>query len=98
MNTSTNESPIQAHQQSSPPHSAPEPPESVVADKVSFVKKYRWPLIATGLLAGGLTVALMAGAAKPATKDPRLQSPRVEVFEAQPAGSNTRTFTGIVEA
>src|SRR5204862_3116906 len=46
-----------------------------------------------------LTVALMAGrSSKPAVKDPRLQSPMVEVVQAQAAGSNSRTFTGIVEA
>jgi RND family efflux transporter MFP subunit len=51
------------------------------------------------LLAGWLTVTLMAGGcSKPPVKDPRLQSPRVEVFKAQAAGSNSRTFTGIVEA
>src|SRR5947199_8262022 len=50
------------------------------------------------LLAGGLTVALMADRSKPAVKDPRLQSPRVEVFKAEATGSNRRTFTGIVEA
>jgi RND family efflux transporter MFP subunit len=69
------------------------------ADKLSFLKKHRRPLMAVGLFVGGLTVALMAGGfAKPAVKDPRLRSPRVEVFEAQAAGSNNRTFTGIVEA
>src|ERR1051325_5931880 len=99
MNTSTNEPPIEAHQQSSAPYNASEPSDMAAADNVSFVKKYRWPLIAVGLLAGGLTVALMAGwSSKPAVKDPRLQSPRVEIFEAPPAGSNRRTFTGIVEA
>jgi len=52
-----------------------------------------------GLLAGGLTLTLMAnGCSKPAVKDPRLQSPTVEVFKAEPAGSTRRTFTGIVEA
>src|SRR5207244_8923080 len=56
-------------------------------------------LIAIRRLAGWLTVALMVGGcSKPAAKDPRLQSPTVEVFEAQVAGSNSRTFTGIVEA
>src|SRR5438874_621951 len=51
------------------------------------------------LVAGGLTLALMAsGCSKAAAKDPRLQSPTVEVFKAQAAGSNSRTFTGIVEA
>src|SRR5256885_7406530 len=51
------------------------------------------------LVAGGLTLALMAsGCSKAAAKDPRLQSPKVEVFKAQAAGSNSRTFTGIVEA
>jgi RND family efflux transporter MFP subunit len=49
--------------------------------------------------AGWLAVALVAGGcSKPALKDPRLQSPRVEVFKAQAVRSNTRTFTGIVEA
>src|SRR5881296_2978793 len=68
----------------------------------SFRKQFqldRRPLMAIGLLAGWLTMALMAGGcSKPAVKDPRLQSPRVEVFKAQTAGSNSRTFTGIVEA
>src|SRR5947208_17126689 len=51
------------------------------------------------LVAGGLTLALMAsGCSKAAAKDPRLQSPSVEVFKAEAAGSNSRTFTGIVEA
>src|SRR6185295_20201279 len=46
-----------------------------------------------------LTVALMAGGcSKSDAKDPRLQSPKVEVFKAEAAGSNGRTFTGIVEA
>jgi len=31
-------------------------------------------------------------------KDPRLQSPRVEVFKAEAAGSTRRTFTRVVEA
>src|SRR4051794_21402051 len=78
--------------------SASEPADAVVVDEVSFVKKHRRLLLATGLVAGGLAVALMAGGSKPATKDPRLLSPRVEVFAAQAAGSNNRTFTGIVEA
>src|SRR5207249_10866130 len=59
----------------------------------------RRALITVALLAGGLTVALMAGWSSKATvKDPRLQSPTVEVFKAEAAGSNSRTFTGIVEA
>src|SRR5436305_3793482 len=59
----------------------------------------RRTLITVALLAGGLTVALMVGWSSKATvKDPRLQSPRVEVFKAQAAGLNGRTFTGIVEA
>src|SRR5947209_2887010 len=62
-------------------------------------RKDRRPLMTIGLLAGWLTVALMVGGcSKPAVKDPRLQPPRVEVFKAQAAGSNSRTFTGIVEA
>src|SRR5947199_2778350 len=68
----------------------------------SFRKQFqldRRPLMTIGLLVGWLTVALMAGGcSKPAVKDSRLQSPRVEVFKAEPAGSNSRTFTGIVEA
>src|SRR6266487_3639913 len=56
-------------------------------------------LITIRRLAGWLTVALMVGGcSKPALKDPRLQSPSVEVFNAEAAGSNRRTFTGIVEA
>lgn len=52
-----------------------------------------------GLLAALLTMALMAGGcSKPTVNDPRLQPPRVEVVKAQAAGSNSRTFTGIVEA
>src|ERR1051325_11335285 len=52
-----------------------------------------------GLFAGGMTMALLAGGcSKPVVKDPRLLPPRVEVFKAQAAGSNSRTFTGIVEA
>src|SRR5205814_1518843 len=68
----------------------------------SFRKQFqldRRSLMAIGLLAGWLTVALMAGGcSKPAVKDPRLQSPRVEVFKAKATGSNGRTFTGVVEA
>src|SRR6266581_574033 len=68
----------------------------------SFRKQFqldRRPLMAIGLLVGWLTVALVTGGcAKQAVKDPRLQSPRVEVFKAKAAGSNGRTFTGIVEA
>lgn len=57
------------------------------------------PLMPLGLLAGLLTVALVAaGCSKSVAKDPRLQSPRVEVVKAQAAGANGRTFTGIVEA
>src|SRR5207247_4225199 len=90
---------VNAHQEWPTPQKASEPADAVVADEVSLVKKYRRPLMTIGLLAGGLTVALMAGwSSKPAVKDPRLQSPRVEIFEAQAAGSNKRTFTGIVEA
>lgn len=52
-----------------------------------------------GLLAGGLTLALVvSGFSKPTPKDPRLQSPTVEVYKAERAGSNARTFTGIVAA
>jgi RND family efflux transporter MFP subunit len=69
------------------------------ANEGGFVKIARRPLMTFGLLAGWLTVALMAaGCSKPTEKDPRLQSPRVEVFKAKAAGSNGRTFTGIVDA
>src|SRR5438093_3777072 len=99
MNTALNEPPTtELHQQRPAIQKASEPADAVVADEVSFVKKHRRLLVATGLAAGGLAVALMAGGSKPATKDPRLLSPRVEVFAAQAAGSIRRTFTGIVEA
>ena len=55
--------------------------------------------LTVGLLVGWLTVALMTGGcSKPAVKDPRFQSPRVEVSKAEAADSTRRTFTGIVEA
>src|SRR5437867_4144523 len=57
------------------------------------------PLITIGLLAGCLTLALVAGGcSRPGAEDPRLKAPTVEVFKAQAAGSNSRAFTGIVEA
>jgi RND family efflux transporter MFP subunit len=69
------------------------------ANESCFVKIDRRPLMTIVLLAGGLAVALMAaGCSKPTEKDPRLQPPRVEVFKARAAGSNGRTFTGIVDA
>src|SRR6266705_2118179 len=109
MNTPLREHPIvKAHQQRPTSDKASEPSNAVLlrqlcvegsADEVSFVKIERRSLMAIGLLAGWLTVALMAGGcAKQAVKDPRLQSPRVEVFKAEAAGSTRRTFTGIVEA
>jgi RND family efflux transporter MFP subunit len=99
MNTPLKEHPtIETHQQAPTPQKASEPLDAVVADKVGLVKKYRGSLLAIGLLAGGLTIALIAGGSKPAVKDPRLLSPRVEIFEAETARSNNRTFTGIVEA
>ena len=65
--------------------------------KALSLKKY-W-LMTIGLLAGCLVVALIAaGCFKPAAKDPRLQSPRVEIFKVEAAGPNSRTFTGVVEA
>ena len=91
--------PVEEHQERPRLQEASEPANTVVADKVSFVKKHRRTLIIIALLAGGLTMALIAGgASKPVAKDPRLQSPTVEIFEAQAAGSTRRTFTGIVEA
>lgn len=99
MKTPLNESlTIETHQQVPTPQQASEPADAVVLDKIGFVKKYRWLLMAIGLVAGGLTAAVSAGGSKAALKDPRLQSPRVEIFEAEAAGSNNRTFTGIVEA
>jgi RND family efflux transporter MFP subunit len=100
MKTPIKEHPtVNAHQKWPTPQKASEPADTVVADEVSFVKKYRRRLMIIGLLAGGLAVALMAGwSSKPAVKDPRLQSPRVEVVEAQAVGANGRTFTGVVEA
>lgn len=100
MNTPLMDHPaVNAHQEWPTPPKASESPDAVVTDEAGFVKKYRRRLMIIGLLAGGLTVALMAGwSSKPAVKDPRLQSPMVEVFKATAAGSNSRTFTGIVEA
>src|SRR5881396_1988891 len=109
MNTPLKKYPIvKAHQQWPMPQKTSEPPDAISlrqscveasGDEVSCGKIVRRPLMAIGLLAGWLTVALMAGGcSKPAVKDPRLQSPRVEVFKAEAAGSNSRTFTGIVEA
>ena len=109
MNTPLKKYPIvKAHQQWPTPQKASEPPDAVwlrqscveaSADEIGFVKIDRRPLMTIGLLAGWLTLALMAGGcAKQAAKDARLQSPRVEVFKAKAAGSNGRTFTGIVEA
>lgn len=100
MNTPvTDQSTVAAHQPLPTPQKTSEHAESVTTYEISFVKKYRRLLMIMGLLAGGLTVALMAGgSSKAAVKDPRLQPPKVEVVEAQAAGSNSRTFTGIVEA
>ena len=99
---------VKAHQQWPMPQKVSERPDAVWlrqsrvgagADEVGFVKIDRRPLMTISLLAGWLTVALMAvGCSKSAMKDPRLQSPRVEVFKAEAAGSNRRTFTGVVEA
>src|SRR6476469_7651017 len=51
------------------------------------------------VVAGCLVVTLLAGGCyKPPEKDPRLQAPKVAVFKARAAGSDSRTFTGIVEA
>lgn len=73
--------------------------EAVVADEVCFANMNRRPLMSIGLIAGWLAVILMvAGCSKPAAEDPRLQPPTVEVFKVEAARSNSRTFTGIVEA
>lgn len=56
-------------------------------------------LVGLGLLSGLLTVSLLAGGcSRPPVEDPRLRTPRVQVVEAKAAGTNGRTFTGIVEA
>jgi len=109
MNTPARDHPtVNADQQWPTPQKASGPQDAVLlrhsrhgvaAEEVSFVKMNRRPLMTVGLLAGWLTVSLMAGGcSKPALKDARLQSPRVEVFKAEAAGSESRTFTGIVEA
>src|SRR5213080_3398468 len=109
MNTPLKKYPIvKAHQQWPMPQKTSEPPDAISlrqscveasGDEVSCGEIVRRPLMTIGLLAGWLTVALVTGGcAKQAVKDPRLQSPRVEVFKAQAAGSNSRTFTGVVEA
>src|SRR5437870_9295770 len=63
--------------------------------KHSVFKGHQRSLIVIGLLGGCL---MAGGCSKQAVKDPRLQSPRVEVFKAEAAGSISRTFTGIVAA
>jgi len=70
-----------------------------ITKHLSILKSSCRSLMAIGLLPGWLAVGLMAGGcSKQAVKDPRLQSPRVEVVEVQAAGPNGRTFTGIVQA
>src|SRR5881296_571163 len=109
MNTAFKKHPLfKARQQWPTPQKASKSPDALSLgqscveasrDEVSCGKIVRRSLMAIGLLAGWLTVVLMAGGcSKQAVKDPRLQSPRVEVFKAKAAGSNGRTFTGIVEA
>src|SRR5438045_7604460 len=109
MNTAFKKHPLfKARQQWPTPQKASKSPDALSlgqyrlqasGDEVSCGKIVRRSLMAIGLLAGWLTVALVTGGcAKPAVKDPRLQSPRVEVFKAKAAGSNGRSFTGIVEA
>ena len=109
MNTPVREHPtVNADQQWPAQQKASEPRNAgwlrqscvgVGADEVHFMKIDRRPLTTIGLLAGWLTVSLMAGGcSKPAMKDARLQPPGVEVFKAKAAGSDSRTFTGIVEA
>src|SRR5436309_3499286 len=109
MNTAFKKHPLfKARQQWPTPQKASKSPDALSLgqscveasrDEVSCGKIVRRSLMAIGLLAGWLTVVLMAGGcSKQAVKDPRLQSPRVEVFKAKAAGSNGRIFTGIVEA
>lgn len=109
MNTSLNEYPTIEAQQPDPASSQkPSGPLEVAgqrqtrleaeAAKPRFLSKPRRLFMAVGLLAGGLAVALMANRSKPVALDPRLQPPSVEVFKAEAASSNRRTFTGIVAA
>jgi hypothetical protein len=97
MNTPLKKHPVfKGHQRWPMPQKASEPSDAVGlrqscaeagADGISIVKIDRRPLMTIGLLAGWLALALMmGGCSKPAAKDPRLQSPRVEVFKAQAAG------------
>lgn len=73
--------------------------EQAGADKAGLVKVERGPLVTGGFYAAWLTAVLMvAGCSRPAAEDPRLHSPTVEVFKVEEAGSNSRSFTGIVEA
>src|SRR5438045_5518095 len=65
------------------------------AQPTGSVKANRSPQSAIWLLAGCMMVA---GCSKSDVKDSRLQAPTVAVFKAESAGSNSRTFTGIVEA
>src|SRR5213080_1825389 len=108
MNTPLKQHPIvKVHQKWPPPQKASKSPDALSLgqscveasrDEVSCGKIVRRSLMAIGLLAGWLTVVLMAGGcSKQAVKDPRLKSSRGEVFKAKAAGSNGRTFTGIVE-
>src|SRR2546422_1141715 len=109
MNTAFKKHPLfKARQQWPTPQKASKSPDALSLgqscveasrDEVGFVKIVRRPSMTIALLAGWLTVVLMAGGcSKQAVKDQRLQSQRVEVFKEKAAGSNGRTFTGIVEA
>src|SRR4029450_7943307 len=103
MNTAFKKHPLfKAHQQWTTPQKASKSPDALSLGQscveASCGKIVRRLLMTIGLLAGWLTVALMAGGcSKQAVKDPRLQSPRVEIFKAAAADSTRRTFTGIVE-
>src|SRR5438105_9829695 len=109
MNTAFKKHPLfKARQQWPTPQKASKSPDALSLgqscveasrDEVSCGKIVRRSLMAIGLLAGWLTVVLMAsGCSKAAAKDPRLRSPTVEVFKAAAGGSNSITFTVIVEA
>lgn len=67
--------------------------------EADLVKTHRRPSVTIGLISGWLMMGLMVvGCSKPAPRDPRLQPPTVEVIKVKAAGSNSKTFTGIVEA
>src|SRR5437773_3822159 len=108
MNTAFKKHPLfKARQQWRTPQKASKSPDALSLgqscveasrDEVSCGKIVRRSLMAIGLLAGWLSVVLMAGGcSKQAVKDSRLQSPRVEGFKSKVDGWNGWTFVGLVD-